>query len=278
MRILFVSDLHTDSIYGLTPRSPENKVQSWLFETWNRFTEEYKNPDILVLNGDLCEGVQSKILGVDANTTNTDEQVSDAVELLEPLIGKNTKKIYGVNGSGYHGGEGLATNLDRRVTELLNGQFQGSVLEFTVGDVSIQCCHGGTSPIVNPLSYLLREMNLARINSSKRHQKIPNILVRSHQHEYYSVSNSIMSGYITPCWQYNTPFMYKKTVNKIPDIGALQIETGKETKVYPILYPIPEEIHESMRGYEVILENKIQNKKKQHEKEVADQLKKFKRL
>ena len=87
-----------------------------------------------------------------------------------------------------------------------------------------------------------------------------------------------MSGYITPCWQYNTPFMYKKTVNKIPDIGALQIETGKETKVYPILYPIPEEIHESMRGYEVILENKIQNKKKQHEKEVADQLKKFKRV
>lgn len=131
-----VGDTHIGSIYGLAHPSHiaedrNNAFLKWIFPCWKNFCEKYHNPDYLILIGDLADGSQVMTYGVDALVTDTDEQVDMAVTLLQMLIGDRTK-IFGVNGSGYHGGERQATNIDRRIIEKLNGEYRGNVCEFDV--------------------------------------------------------------------------------------------------------------------------------------------------
>lgn len=136
MSIVVVGDTHIGSIYGLAhpthiADNRNNAFLKWNFECWTDFCKKYKNPDYLILIGDLADGSQVMTYGVDALVTDTDEQVEMARLLISMLVGDRTK-IYGINGSGYHAGERQATNIDRRIIEVLNGEFKGPSFEFVV--------------------------------------------------------------------------------------------------------------------------------------------------
>jgi len=267
-RIVVVSDMHVGSIYGLAPPTsvPHDKQSPfilWVYEQWQKFCRMFSNPDYLLLLGDLADGAQVKILGSDALTTNLDDQEAMAVDLLQPLLGGSTK-IYGINGSGYHGGEGQATNLDRRVTEKLGGEFKNSVFEFDIGLERIQICHGGIGvALVNPSTYIQREIRLAKEDAQKRKAKCPTMIVRGHQHRMYSIQDDGgIWGILNGCWQSTTPFAFKRSANISPNIGAtiIDIEDGI-AKIYRVEFPIPEDVRQAMYGYEVLRERTIRKHK-----------------
>lgn len=267
-RLVVVGDTHIGSVYGLASRSsvPQDRDNAWLkwvFEVWSDFCSKYENPDYLLLIGDLADGSQVLTLGVDALVTGTEEQCVMAKDLLSMLIGDKTK-IYGINGSGYHGGERQATNMDKRIIELLGGEYKGALFEFEVGNEKIQMSHGGAgSSIMSLHAYILREISLSKMDAQKRKIKGATILLRGHQHRAFAVQEDAgIWGILNGCWQYSTPFMIKKSANISPSIGAtiIDIENGT-TKTYRVDYPIPEVVRNEMSGHEVLKEKNVKRKR-----------------
>ena len=108
---------------------------------------------------------------------------------------------------------------------------------------------GQASGILNPDSYLRREMKLASDNAQKNKVKCPSILIRAHIHFWRGILTSFMNGYSIPCWEFTTDFMEKKSANSTPDIGGLVMdEIGDLFLIYPELYPIPEDVLEAMHS------------------------------
>jgi len=282
IKIVVVGDTHVGSIYGLAHPSAvaqhrNNAFLQWVFECWTDFCRKHENPEYLVLMGDLADGSQVMTLGVDALFTDTDEQVNVAEFLFRMLIGKETK-IFGVNGSGYHGGERQGTNIDRRIIEALNGEYKGNIFEFEVSGTNekIQVAHGGAgSAIVGLHAYILREILLSKSDAQKRKAQGATILLRGHQHRMFMVQDDAgVYGVLNGCWQYTTPFMAKKSANVSPSIGATIIEIeGKTTKIYREEYPIPEYVRQAMTGHEVLSLKRIREEKKKNLQVLKDTLK-----
>jgi hypothetical protein len=255
-KIVVVGDTHIGSVYGLAHPSSvaEEKANAflhWIFQSWQQFCRKHQNPDYLILMGDMADGSQTKALGVDALSTDTDVQVDMAKTLLNMLVPAGKTRIYGITGSGYHAGEGQATNIDRRVTEAVGGEYKGSVFEFDIEQERIQVAHGGTASMVNPSTYIQREINLSKTDAQKRKVKGPTILLRGHQHRFYMIQDdSGVYGVLNGCWQYTTPFMTKKSANITPSFGGTIIEINEATKIYRAEFLLPEDVRREMVGYE----------------------------
>jgi hypothetical protein len=264
-RTVIVADLHCGHTRGLTHPSyfneHTNEYQRWVFPRWEEFCRKYYNPDILVINGDSCDGPGVKNLGIECITTDLDAQAEMAAKTLRLILGKRTK-IYVLNGSGYHGGEAQASNVDMRVSEKLGAEFCKYDLRLDYDKETIQFAHGaGGGGIMNPDAYLRRELLLAPINAQKTKTKMPTILIRSHMHQYTGIQRSYISGYVTPCWEFTTAFMEKKSANCTPDIGGLIIDRIDDLYVvYPQFYPIPSEVLDAMHK-RVTVERKDKNTK-----------------
>lgn len=255
-KIVTVGDTHIGSVYGLAhpesvAKERHNAFLDWVFQSWQEFCRKHKNPDYLILIGDMADGAQTKTYGVDALSTDTDVQVDMARTLLNMLVPAGTTTIYGISGSGYHMGEGHATNIDRRVTEAVGGEYKGGVFEFEIKQEKIQVAHGGTASMVNPSTYIQREINLSKVDAQKRKVRGPTILLRGHQHRFYMIQDdSGVYGVLNGCWQYTTPFMTKKSANITPSFGGTIIEINEATKIYRAEFFLPEEVRREMVGYE----------------------------
>jgi hypothetical protein len=249
-------------VYGLaSPKFiPENRANAfldWIYLAWVDFCNKHKNPDYLITIGDLADGSQVKNLGVDALCTDTDEQVAMAEELFGMLAPDKTTDIRGINGSGYHGGEGQATCIDRRIIEAIGGEYKGNVYDCDIKNERIQIAHGGTGSLVNPSTYIQREIALSKSDAQKRKTKGPTILLRGHQHRFYTIQDdSGVYGVLNGCWQYTTPFMFKRSANVTPSIGATIIEINDATKIFRVEYLISEEVRQEMNGYEKLIEKR----------------------
>jgi hypothetical protein len=261
-KIVVVGDTHVGSIYGLSspksvPKNRSNAFLEWIFKSWSNFCEKNQDPDYLITIGDLADGSQVKNLGVDALTTDTDEQVNMTDELLRMLVPNNVTKIYGINGSGYHGGEGQATCIDRRIVEAVGGEYKGNVFECDIGNERLQVSHGGNGSLVNPSTYIQREISLSKSDAQKRKTKGPTILLRGHQHRFYTIQDdSGIYGVLNGCWQYLTPFMSKRSANITPSFGGTIIEINEVTKIYRAEYLLPETVRQEMNGYERLTEQR----------------------
>lgn len=264
--------MHVGSIYGLAPLSsiPQDKqfaFNKWVITCWEDLCKKFFNPDYLLLGGDLTDGSDVKALGVGAITTNLDEQENMAVTLLNMLIGKDTK-VYGVNGSGHHCGEGQATDLDRRITEALHGTYKHVKFEFDIGEEKIQLAHGGGSGI-NLSSYIIKELEKSKLLAQKRKTKSPTILLRGHQHRFFAVQDDCDCwGILNGCWKFPDSFVLKKSTNIGWDIGAtiIDIEDGV-AKVYRQRYDLPDDVIQAMEGFEELQETIIKEKKKKDKEE-----------
>jgi len=252
-RILFVGDIHLGSRYAILKDGFKTQqgqritaadgFQQWAWKTWNeQFAPTYKNPDYLILMGDLTDGLGNINLGVDQLTTNLDEQVKMATDLLRMLIGPNTI-IYGINGSGYHSGRGSQTDL--QVVQALKGNFVGDAFAFTVAgkkrDYTFQFSHGGSAPLINKHTYIINEIRNAKDDKAENDVPMPDFLARAHQHTFLSYEESNIAGFVVPCWQAYTPYSLKKSSIKKAKIGAVEVllDQWEEPIVHKILYRPP---------------------------------------
>ena len=256
IKLVVLGDIHIGSLYGLCPpneisESKKTIFHSWVWDRWNEFCEKHKNPDYLILIGDIIDGNQSIDKGVNSITTSITEQTKIASEVLKMIIGENTK-VYGVCGSNYHIGSKGGVNGDKQVIDMIAGEYKGTKFEFDIGGHRIQLQHKVSGGIVNVATGLQRELKLARENSVKCRKICPNILIRAHRHVAYHIHDDCgMIGILNGCWQYTTPFMENMSSNISPNIGATIIELENGTpKVYREEYNIPEEVIDEMAGYE----------------------------
>lgn len=107
--MVLISDMHCGSSYGLTP--PEffeskfhkrERMQQEAWESYRSITETWRAPDILILNGDAIEGLQSKQGGAELVVTDRLKQVEIAVDCLKLW---HAKQIFMTYGTKYHVGE-----------------------------------------------------------------------------------------------------------------------------------------------------------------------------
>lgn len=215
---------------------PHSAAQRGLYDAWHSLAKEWKNPDILVCNGDAIEGQARKESGVGCWSTDLDDQLECAALLLKEY---NAKRTYLIDGTGYHvdaGGKSLEHHLGLALdAEKIGGYKKRSADELflRVGEVTFHFSHHisvGTGWYkTTPLA---RELVFALLNESDKHRV--DVIVRSHVHYFCGVEFTRQRGYILPCWQMQTRYMRKKSsFGMVPVIGAIRfrIINGSEIRL-----------------------------------------------
>lgn len=239
--VLVLSDMHCGHRLAIMPPSFEtsdgivvkaNKPQRALYKFWLEVVKKWKNPDVLVVNGEPFDGQQPIDRGTEAWTTNYLDQVDASVQLIKEF---GAKKIFTTRGSNYHvsiGGISIEEIFAERVgAEKVDGKLVFPELFLDVENVKFNFAHHISSS-VSGWQYRstpsAKEAMLLKLNES--HKWPYDILVRSHVHYYWYNGSTSHLAMTTPCWQLQTWFMYRKTAaGTIPDIGAVRFIVDNES-------------------------------------------------
>lgn len=256
-RIAVLSDLHCGSVVGLWPGKhaiegggtyEAAKCQQWLYQCWKHAVREIRKCQVVVLNGDCIQGVNSRDGQLIGATTQT--QVDAALDLLGPAIEK-AERTYCIRGTEWHDGkaaesmEQLAQRLGA-VPDPETGQSSRWELFLDVGGPVIHAAHHvGVSSVpwyeaTVPLRDTLLELSeLWRFYG----REAPNVrmVVRSHRHRLIHVqAPPDLQVVVTPGWQLKTAFAHKRSTSMLPQIGWVLVEwDGKDLVVKPRVYSLP---------------------------------------
>lgn len=248
-KVLVVSDLHVGSDVGLCPdvvrinkgnRKTERSytgtaVQQIMYDKWCKMCDLIK-PDLVILNGDICEGVNYKGNGVGNWTNDRNQQIQTAAELIEMI---DCDTFIGLQGSGYHTGNNMS--MDECVTRWLKGDF-GIDKFINVDGVRIHARHS-TSFSRRPqrqAANMIDDMT----NVDYDRDTFPNvdIFVRSHLHRFSFVGWNGALGVITPAWKWRDAFVKERNIIS-NDLGFVlfDIKDGQYTW-NPYIFKIPMEL------------------------------------
>jgi len=219
----FVSDLHTGSAVAPWPRSdeatgadelprlgkgPRFTIARYLTDCWYHMVEEYipsivesvgGKLDLLAVVGDCIDGKQRKSQSTGLVTADMGDQARASSALLQPLA-KQFKRIIRVHGTAYHDGfEDELGRLDRdcgvaRVRQMFDLHLSDTC--------KINLAHhpmGGGAMYKGTV--LDRELLWVKRRAAEGKLDMPDVLVRSHLHEYAQLEQEDMQMFITPCWQ-----------------------------------------------------------------------------
>lgn len=214
----------------LPPASPTwekpNSVGSALLRAWKVVVKEWAEPDILVINGEPIEGQQPRNKGIEVYTSNLDDQLEGAKTLIEMF---NAKRIYSTRGTDYHvmlNGIPLEETFGKMVgAQKVGGYHAPYELYLEEEGVRFNFAHhvGGSQVWQYRGTPITREMLLAKVNES--HKWPSTVIIRSHVHYYWFVGSTSHLGMITPCWQLQTWYAYRRTASgMVPDIGAVRFK------------------------------------------------------
>jgi 3',5'-cyclic AMP phosphodiesterase CpdA len=201
-----------------------SEQQLELYGMWRRLTEQWANPDILIVNGDAVEGQARKENG----TGNWSNDFDDQLECARQLIAMwHAKKIFITEGTGYHvdaGGKSLEHHLGKLVEaeQTKDEQYAHEQVFIRAAGKVIHAAHHisvGTGWYkATPLS---RELVFALLNESSIHKV--DVVLRSHVHYFCGVEFHRQRGYTLPCWQLTTRYMLKKSAfGMLPSLGAVR--------------------------------------------------------
>lgn len=221
--------------------SKPNAVGTALLKGWKDVVKDWGEPDYLVINGEPIEGQQPRNKGVEVYTSNLLDQLDGAKTLIDMF---KAKKIYSTRGTDYH----VSLNgvpLEEAFGKMVNGQKVGGYyapyeLFLEIEGVVFNFAHhvGGSQVWQYRGTPITREMLMAKVNESHKYKTA--VTVRSHVHYYWFVGSTSHLGMITPAWQLQTWYAYRRTAaGMIPDIGAVRFTVDKgefdwEEKIYKL--------------------------------------------
>jgi len=203
--IAIISDTHCGSIYGLTPptffRKADKKYYDLQSESWDRYAlmaDKWKTPDILLANGDMIEGTQSKQGGAELITPDRNTQSDMAIEALKLWDAKRILMTYGTK---YHVGE-QAEDFEYGIAKQLGATIEGRLF-FTVEGMTFDVRHKVNSSAVphGRATALLRETMWNLIKEAQNTGPKVNVVVRSHAHYHMWVETPGKVSFITPALQ-----------------------------------------------------------------------------
>ena len=234
--IVCVSDLHVGSRLALCPKklslkqggeySP-SRAQLALYEVWAKLAEQWRRPDILVCCGDAIDGQGTKTRGTEQWSTDLEDQLFAAADLLRMF---KADKVLLINGTGYHvdaGGRPLESILGELINAEVVGPYGSRSAEeifLRIGGKTFHFAHhieiGSGWYKTTPLA---RELVFALLNETSKHRV--DVVLRGHVHYFVGVEFSRQRGYIVPCWQMQTRYMIRRgPFRMVPEFGALRFD------------------------------------------------------
>lgn len=246
MRVVFLSDIHAGSEYSVKSphavisedgtKSEQNKQQEILYNYWHELAKLWKNPDILVVNGDAIDGLNGRNVVGHVWSDNLIDQANDAVRLVKEFGGK---KIFVVRGTSYHTstvGVDVEEYFAEKLGAVKNGQRYTDymyLINCAPPKASRRVIHvthhiGGSKWFAYRGTALSRDMAAAILNEShfvdkSTGEKIRGV-VRGHNHYFWYTESASRFMLQLPAWQLMTPFTHKVAAVSPPDIGAVQME------------------------------------------------------
>jgi hypothetical protein len=230
--IVTLADIHSGSTRSVLPPKFSttnqneiglNSIQEYLWECWER-TQDYikevaaNDPYVLVLNGDLVEGIHHGTKEV--WSPDTRDHVRCAIKLLKPVAAK-AKATFVIRGTECHTG-----TQENTVAEVLGAvanpeagdNEDGSPKDYGFDRLTLDMNgvrhvfrhHIGTSVrrtlAATQLSVNLAEEQLEAINNG---EQIPQVICCAHRHKYgeYKDDNGLVV--VSPPWQALTRFGHK---------------------------------------------------------------------
>lgn len=185
--------------------------------------KEVGHVDMVLCNGDSCEGPQRKSNGYQVQWTDLAYQAEEAVGFLD-MIDCDTYRIS--QGTAYHVGKNMSQ--DYLVAKLLNGVHKSEhVLD--VEKISIHASHYqgvSKSGEMYHSTSLAREAMLAKLNQEEFGKF--HILLFSHTHYFYGVFSNSTLALGTYCWKGRDDYAAENSLKWNPDVGFLLFEVDGE--------------------------------------------------
>ena len=245
-RTVFINDTHVGSNVGLMTDSAEHEggrsvgmtyQQGLMFEHWKEVAKKWRDPDCIVLNGDLIDGPAKADRGSSVWTVDMDNQAQEFKKLFK-YWGK-PKKIYAVIGTPYHVNidaikieEQIARDIgaerenSRYATEAKLINLAPDSTFKTDKEKIVHVAHhmGSTKVWMYRGTAPSRAMAMMMLNESHFLESSRKIfgIIRAHVHHYWQEKSSSRLMQVLPCYQLQTPFMYKIMPESPPDLGSVQ--------------------------------------------------------
>jgi len=216
-RILVVSDLHVGSKWGLTSKK-DNSVQRELFSRWKAMVDTVGSVDAVVVNGDICDGVNRAEDG-EGIELDAKDQILEAIELLERV---DSKRFYGTQGSGYHTKKN--PSMDWAVIHGLKGTFDNEIV-LNVNKTRFHFAHktgvssSGQMYHGTPIS---KEIMVAALNEGSMGKF--HVVGRAHTHYFYYVGSADCMAFISPCFKARDPYAQLSSLKWSPHIGYVYFD------------------------------------------------------
>jgi hypothetical protein len=232
-----------------------NPLQKKLYESWCWVKDSLStNPDILVLNGEPTDGSNPKQLGDQSWSTNLDEQINDALELLKMY---KPKHFLMTRGSDYHSKAGtysVEEDLARRIgAKHYAGLVQQESLQdwdsnrnrtnrtdyyltFSVNGKVFSVTHhiGFNRWFAYRTTALAREMADMEFLRGRywKPEDMPSVIVRSHVHYFVYVRFATQHGFTTPAWKLPDSHLFRGGLGgTAPSLGAVEVIVEPSGKV-----------------------------------------------
>ena len=216
---------------GMSPRQAQ--LWGWWREFWDKFVPHVTKgePFVLVHNGDIVDGAHHGCTQL--VTANMDKQREMAKMLLEPVVAK-AQAFYCISGTAAHAGqsnadeETVARELGAKIDENKNRCRQDLWIEMS--DALIQFAHhiGTTSSAAYKSSPAMRTMAAMFTAAGEHGFRPPNMMIRSHAHDYVEVKRANCRVTVCPAWQLKSDWMWGKDTTSLPIIGGLVIRQGED--------------------------------------------------
>lgn len=235
LRTVILNDLHCGSVYAVSKNHNDTPEQKTLYEFWIELVKEWKNPDYLILNGDLIDGLAYRGNMEDTWSKDLQKQADDSIELIRMY---NPKKIFVIRGTPYHT-QTEGVDLEEYIGKQLNAVKEGDRHSTEVKLINL-APKGADPKIVHVAHHLAgsrwftyrgtalsRDMSAVMLNEThfidrQKYGKIWGI-IRAHNHYWWLCESASRVMISCPAWQLPTPFMMKVMPSSPPDIGATQI-------------------------------------------------------
>jgi len=246
--------MHVGSMYSVCTPNPlrgggswnPNKLQKQLYNIWCTVRDAVKNPHILVLNGEPCDGSNPKQMGNESWTTVIREQLDDAGTLLRMY---KPKYFLMTRGSNYHVQLG-ADNQEEQLAKELNAVPYSGYLErdakkivdpnrneptrtdhyltFKIYEKVFSVTHhiGFNRWFAYRTTALAREMADMEFLRGRywSNEHTPSIIVRSHVHYFVMVRFATQFGFTTPSFKMPDSHLFRGGLGgTAPSLGAVEV-------------------------------------------------------
>ena len=258
--VVLLSDLHVGGSTALFPEGFETKTgnkvglnpaQKWLLQCWAAGQDFIKevvgdDPYVLVLNGDIIEGIHHKTTQV--ISASVEDQFAAAIFLLKPVVAKATKTFM-VSGTECHTGD-LEDSIGGVLNTIKNpetGRYAFDRLTMDIAGVRCVFRHHIAGATRRSLAGSALSVQLAeeQVEAATNKEPIPTVVCCAHRHKFGIFEDESGMCLVTPPWQLLTRFGHKVVSAARTKCGVVLldwrgVQDGKKPVVHTLIFDTPQ--------------------------------------